>query len=64
MMTRKEECKNKEIRDKREMAMVIVVVENLGTRERERERERERDAEDYMVGEISRERERTWCPWK
>jgi hypothetical protein len=62
MMTVKEECKNREIRDKREMAMVMVVVENLGTRERERERER--DAEDYMVGEISRERERTWCPWK
>jgi hypothetical protein len=38
MMTVKEECKNREIRDKREMAMVMVVVENLGTRERERER--------------------------
>jgi hypothetical protein len=38
MTTVKEECKNREIRDKREMAMVMVVVENLVTRERERER--------------------------
>jgi hypothetical protein len=58
MMTVKEECKNREIRDKREMAMVMVVVENLVTREREREMLK------TMVGEISRERERTWCPWK